>query len=125
DHQWRKNYGAAICIEDSKTVTVVGSKCRRSQNGLLLDRVEKSKIYDNDFSFLSGWGLGMWRSNENVVSRNAFDFCVRGYSHGVYNRGQDSAGILMFEQCSRNVIAENSVTHGGDGIFGFAGKEAL
>ena len=63
--------------------------------------------------------------NDNVISRNAFDFCVRGYSHGVYNRGQDSAGILMFEQNSDNVIAENSVTHGGDGFFGFAGREAL
>ncbi|MEM7260470.1 MAG: right-handed parallel beta-helix repeat-containing protein, partial [Planctomycetota bacterium] len=31
----------------------------------------------------------------------------------------------MFEQCSRNIIAENSITHGGDGIFAFAGREAL
>ena len=30
------------------------------------------------------------------------DFCVRGYSHGVYARGQDSAGFLVFEQCSKN-----------------------
>jgi hypothetical protein len=60
-----------------------------------------------------------------VISRNAFDFCIRGYSHGVYNRGQDSAGILMFEQCCQNIIAENSATHCGDGFFGFAGKEAL
>jgi len=50
---------------------------------------------------------------------------VRGYSHGVYNRGQDSAGIFAFEQNNENIIAENSVTHGGDGFFGFAGREAL
>ena len=31
----------------------------------------------------------------------------------------------MFEQCSQNVIARNSATHGGDGFFGFAGNEAL
>ena len=61
----------------------------------------------------------------NSTARNACDFCIRGYSHGVYNRGQDSAGILMFEQCSGNVIAENSATHCGDGLFAFAGKEAL
>ena len=36
----------------------------------------------------------MWRSSATSFHRNAFDFCVRGYSHGVYNRGQDSAGIL-------------------------------
>ncbi len=60
-----------------------------------------------------------------MISRNALDFCVRGYSDGVYNRGQDSAGILCFEQCSDNVFLENSLTHGGDGFFGFAGKESL
>lgn len=123
--EWRKNYGAAICIEDSKAATVRAGRVRASQNGLILDRVTGAKVYDNDFSFLSGWGVAMWRSSGNVISRNALDFCVRGYSHGVYNRGQDSAGILVFEQCRDNVFAENSATHGGDGFFGFAGREAL
>jgi hypothetical protein len=69
--------------------------------------------------------LALWRTTDSFVARNAFDFCVRGYSHGVYNRGQDSAGILLFEQCSRNTFFKNSVTHGGDGVFGFAGREAI
>jgi len=124
-HEWMNNYGAGICIEDSKGVTLHDITAHHGQNGIVLDRVNDSKVYDCDCSFLSGWGLAMWRSNRNVISRNAFDFCVRGYSHGVYNRGQDSAGILMFEQCCQNTIVENSVTHGGDGFFGFAGKEAL
>ncbi len=124
-HEWRENYGAGICVENSKGVTIEGAFARRRQNGIILDRVTDSRVFDCDMSFLSGWGLAMWRSSENVVSRNAFDFCIRGYSHGVYNRGQDSAGILMFEQCSDNVIAENSCTHSGDGIFAFAGREAL
>lgn len=125
DHEWRDRYGAGICVEDSSNVTIRDCFARRRQNGIILDRVRNSRVYDNDFSFLSGWGLAMWRSSDNIVSRNAFDFCIRGYSHGVYNRGQDSAGILMFEQCSRNVIAENSCTHSGDGIFAFAGRDAL
>ena len=123
--EWRKNYGAGICVERSRNVTIRNSRARDGQNGIVLDRVTDSRIYDNDFSFLSGWGLALWRSSRNTITRNAFDFCVRGYSHGVYNRGQDSAGILMFEQCCENLIAENSATHGGDGFFGFAGREAL
>ncbi|MEE9130479.1 MAG: right-handed parallel beta-helix repeat-containing protein, partial [Phycisphaerales bacterium] len=125
NNQWMTNYGAGLYVEDSDGITIRNCFARRRQNGIILDRVNDSAVYDNDCSFLSGWGLAMWRSNRNVVSRNAFDFCVRGYSHGVYNRGQDSAGLLMFEQCSDNVIVENSITHGGDGIFAFAGKEAL
>lgn len=123
--QWITTWGGAIYVEESSGVTVRGVRVRRAQNGILLDEVTDSAVYDNDASFLSGWGLGMFRSSRNTVTRNAFDFCVRGHSEGVYNRGQDSAGILMFEQCSENVIAENSATHGGDGIFGFAGLEAI
>ena len=106
-------------------MTIAGCSARRRQNGIILDRVNNARLYDNDFSFLSGWGLAMWRSSRNIITRNAFDFCVRGYSHMIYNRGQDSAGILMFEQCNQNIIAENSATHGGDCVFGFGGREAL
>ena len=124
-NEWLNQYGAAIWVEDSNRITVRDCTVRHGQNALCLKRVNDSKIYDNDFSFNSGWGIALWRSCRNVISRNACDFCVRGYSHGVYNRGQDSAGILMFEQNNENVIAENSATHGGDCFFGFAGREAL
>lgn len=125
NREWVTQFGAGVCVERSRRVTISGTFARRRQNGIILDRVSDSRLFDNDCSFLSGWGLAMWRSSGNVITRNAFDFCVRGYSHMVYNRGQDSAGILMFEQCNDNIIAENSATHGGDGFFGFAGREAL
>lgn len=123
--QWRKNYGAGLCVERSRFAEILRVKVREQQNGIILDGVHLSSVRDSDCSFLSGWGLAMWRSCDNKVIHNAFDFCIRGYSHGVYNRGQDSAGILMFEQCTNNAILRNSVTHGGDGIFAFSGKEAL
>lgn len=123
--EWVRRYGAAIHIQNARGARVRNTIVRDSQNGIVLDRVQESEIFDNDCSFLSGWGIALWRSDGNLISRNALDFCVRGYSHGVYNRGQDSAGLLLFEQCNRNVAIENSITHGGDGIFGFAGREAL
>jgi parallel beta-helix repeat protein len=123
--KWWDEYGGAICIEGSTNVVVRRVKVRRGQNGIVLDRVSDSAFYDNDCSFLSGWGLAMWMSSANKITRNAFDFCVRGHFEDVYNRGQDSAGILCFEQSSDNLFAENSVTHGGDGFFGFAGRNAI
>lgn len=123
--KWREQYGGAVCVEASTNVTIRNLRVRRGQNGIILDRVNDSAIYDNDCSFLSGWGLALWRSSGNRVTRNAFDFCVRGHVEGVYNRGQDSAGILCFEQCNDNLFAENSATHGGDCFFGFAGAEAI
>ncbi|MBX3355606.1 MAG: right-handed parallel beta-helix repeat-containing protein [Phycisphaeraceae bacterium] len=126
-HEWRTRYGAAICVERSDRCRIerVRAVGMGAQNGIVLDRVNDSIVADCECSFLSGWGLALWRSSRNTIARNRFDFCVRGYSHGVYNRGQDSAGILLFEQCSDNVIALNSATHSGDGIFIFAGLEAL
>lgn len=123
--KWRDQYGGAVCVESANSVTLRNIVVRRGQNGIILDRVNDSRVYDNDASFLSGWGLALWRSSRNVVSRNAFDFCVRGHSEGIYNRGQDSAGILCFEQCNANVFVQNSATHGGDCFFGFGGREAL
>lgn len=124
-NEWLTNYGSAIYLEDLDDATIKNVRIRRGQNGIILDRVNRARVFDNDASFLSGWGLALWRSSDNIITRNAFDFCVRGYSHTVYNRGQDSAGILAFEQSSRNLIAENSATHSGDGFFGFAGHEAI
>ncbi|MBL8878247.1 MAG: right-handed parallel beta-helix repeat-containing protein [Phycisphaerales bacterium] len=125
DQEWRKNYGAAICIEQSRAAAIRNCRVRDSQNGLILDRVAGTDVSSNEFSFLSGWGIAMWRSSGNKLMNNAVDFCVRGYSHGVYNRGQDSAGFLVFEQCSDNTFQYNSATHCGDGLFMFAGREAL
>ncbi len=126
DHdEWLTLYGAAVAVRDSKGVTVREIGVRQGQNGIVLSRVSDSQVYNCDASFLSGWGLALWRSSGNTICRNSFDFCVRGYSHEIYHRGQDSAGILCFEQSCNNTIALNSATHCGDGFFAFAGREAL
>ena len=125
DGEWLAEYGAAISLTDCTDFTVRRCSGRRGQNGILLTRSSGGAVYDNDFSFLSGWGLGMYRASDNTVCRNRFDYCVRGFSDGVYWRGQDSAGILMFERCSDNLVALNSATHGGDGLFLFAGQDIV
>ena len=67
-HQWLTNYAAAIYIEQCAGLIVRDSRVWHGQNGLCLDRVSDSKIYDNDFSFNSGWGIALWRSSRNVIS---------------------------------------------------------
>lgn len=125
DGHWERDYGAGIALARSPGAVVSGCTVRGGQNGVLLDRCDKAQVFDGDFSFNSGWGVAMWRTCDATICSNHADFCVRGYSHGRYARGQDSAGIFVFEQCSRNTFALNSATHGGDGFFLYAGNETL
>ncbi len=122
--EWLR-YGAGIYLKDCSKTIISNNIITGGQCALMMVRSNDGMINDNDFSFNSALGIGMYRSSRNNILHNKLDFNVRGYSHGYYNRGQDSAGILVFEQCNDNVFAWNSVTHGGDGFFLWAGQTTM
>jgi nitrous oxidase accessory protein NosD len=122
--EWLR-YGAAIYLSDVRGGELRGNTVHQGMNGLLMTRTDSVLIWNNDFSFNSGLGVGMYRSSHNRVMHNRFEFNVRGYSEGFYRRGQDSAGILIYEQSDSNVVAYNSATHGGDGLFLWAGQHTM
>jgi parallel beta-helix repeat protein len=122
--EWLR-YGAAIYLADCNKTTVRNCKVTGGQNALMMTRCSNGTIYNNEFSFNSGIGIGLYRSSSNKILYNKLNFNVRGYSHGVYSRGQDSAGILVYEQSSNNVFYKNSVTHSGDGFFLWAGQTTM
>jgi parallel beta-helix repeat protein len=124
EHEWMR-FGAAFFLEDVRGGSVTRSRAEQGMNALLLVRTSGLAVRDNDFSYNSGLGIGLYRSTKNTIVRNRVDFDVRGYSHGFYRRGQDSAGLLFFEQSSDNVVAFNSATHGGDGFFLWAGQSTM
>ena len=122
--EWMR-YGAAIYLEDVRGGRLSGNRVEQGMNGLLLVRSDSLRIEDNTFAFNSGLGIGLYRSSDNLIVRNRLDYNVRGYSHRFYRRGQDSAGLLLYEQSNRNVVAYNSATHGGDGLFLWAGQSTM
>ncbi|MEO8138471.1 MAG: right-handed parallel beta-helix repeat-containing protein [Gemmatimonadota bacterium] len=122
--EWLR-YGAAIYLAGVRGGTIRGNVAEQGMNGLMLSASDSIRIEDNSFSFNSGLGIGLYRSSDNVILHNRLDYDVRGYSHGFYRRGQDSAGLLIFEQSTRNLVAWNSVTHGGDGLFLWAGQTTM
>jgi parallel beta-helix repeat protein len=123
-NEWLR-FGAAIYLDGVRGGRISGNTARQGMNALLMTRSDSIRIEGNDFSFNSGLGVGMYRSSDNVIVRNVMVGNVRGYSHGHYRRGQDSAGLLMYEQSHRNVAAFNTVTHGGDGLFVWAGQTTM
>jgi parallel beta-helix repeat protein len=125
EHDEWLRYGAAIYLKDCGQAVVTGCKVTGGQNALMMSNCNDAAVMNNDFSFNSGIGIGLYRCNRNKVMYNRVIFNVRGYSHGVYNRGQDSAGILVYEQSSNNTFYGNNVTHGGDGFFLWAGQTTM
>ncbi len=122
--EWLR-YGAGIYLKDCSKTIIRNNIITGGQCALMMMRCNEGLITDNDFSFNSAIGIGMYRSSRNHILHNKLDFNVRGHSHGFYNRGQDSAGFLVFEQCNDNVFACNSATHSGDGFFLWAGQTTM
>lgn len=122
--EWLR-FGAAIYLHDVRGGEIRGNTVEQGMNALLMVRTDSLLIRDNTFMFNSGLGIGLYRSSYNTIVRNRLDYNVRGYSHGFYRRGQDSANLLLYEQSSHNVVAYNSATHGGDGLFLWAGQSTM
>ena len=122
--EWLR-YGAAIYLSESDDARIDHVRAVQGMNGLMVTRSARLEAWNNTFSWLSGVGIGLYRTTDSQILHNRLDWCVRGYSHGFYYRGQDSAGLLMYEQSSRNVVAFNSITHGGDGVFLWAGQSTM
>ena len=123
--EWLHTYAGALYLNGCNDFEVRSVRIEGGQCGLMMTKCDRGLVWNNNFSFLSGLGIGMYRSSENRIMHNKIDWCVRGHSEGVYNRGQDSAGILVYEQSNRNTFAYNSVTHGGDGFFLWAGQTTM
>ena len=119
------NYGAAVYLRNCDQFSITHLRVVGGQNGLMLTECDDGVAHSNLISFNSSVGIGMYRSSRNRILNNRFDFNVRGHSEGVYNRGQDSAAILVYEQSSSNVFAWNSATHSGDGFFLWAGQTTM
>lgn len=124
EDEWLR-FGAGIYLRNSDRAEIKNVTIRYGNCGLMITETDNALIWNNDFSFLSAVGVGLFRSSDNRIMHNNIDWCVRGHSFGVYNRGQDSTGILIHEQSHRNVFAYNSVTHGGDGYFLWAGQTSM
>lgn len=122
--EWLR-FGAAIYLSNCDRAEIDHNTIVQGQNGLMATRSSELKIWNNTIQFMSSIGVGLYRVTGSTIMHNRIDWCVRGYSHGFYNRGQDSAGLLMYEQSSNNTVAYNSITHGGDGLFLWAGQSTM
>lgn len=122
--EWLR-YGAAVYLAGVRGGALSALRIEQGMNGVLMTRSDSVAITGSRIRYNSGVGVGLYRSSDNLVTGNRLDYNVRGFSLGFYRRGQDSAGLLIFEQSCRNVVAFNSISHGGDGVFLWAGQQTM
>ncbi len=122
--EWLASYGAAIALIECEDVQISGCTARRGQNGALIIDTQRARLHDDDFSFMSGWGVGLQGSSGCVIAHSRLNYCVRGWSAGAYALGHGSAGLLA-ARSSDNLIARCSLTHSGRGAVLFGGTGNL
>src|SRR5450759_1740511 len=98
--EWLR-YGSGIYLAGVAGGEIRGNTVEQGMNGLMLVRTNGLQIWNDNFSFNSGLGIGLYRSSGNSIVHNRDDYDVRGYSDSFYRRGQDAADLLMYEQSSR------------------------
>jgi len=113
--EWLR-YGAGAYLADVTVGEIRGNVVVQGMNGLMLVRSTGLRVWNNTFSFNSGVGIGLYRSTNDTISHNRADYNVHGYN---------GAGLLMYEQSSNNVVAYNSITHGGNGLSLWAGQSTM
>jgi len=117
DGAWPRTLGAAVRIDDCEDWVVRNVRTRHGRNGLLVSHGARGQVYDNDLSFLSGWGIALVDARGVTISRNRVDYCVRGYSEGHYANGHGSAAFVLEGDCTDIVLAENSAVRAGTGAI--------
>ncbi|MBD0286591.1 MAG: right-handed parallel beta-helix repeat-containing protein, partial [Flavisolibacter sp.] len=67
--EWLR-YGAAFYLRGCNNATISNCKVTGGQNALMLMECNDGMIYNNDFSFNSGIGIGLYRSSGNKFLYN-------------------------------------------------------
>lgn len=125
EHDEWLRFGSGVYLSDVKGGSIKGNRIEQGMEGLMLVRSDSIRIWNNTIEYNSGVGIALYRSSYNQIMHNYASYNVRGFSQGFYRRGQDSADLLLYEQSCHNVVAFNSMTHGGDGLFLWAGQSTM
>jgi len=98
EHDEWTRFGAGMYLINCDSAFIKGNIIQNGQCGLMMTNCNAALIYNNNFSFNSGIGIGLYKSSKCRVMNNQLDWNIRGVSDGVYYRGQDAAAILYMNK---------------------------
>jgi parallel beta-helix repeat protein len=107
-------YGAGVLLQSVIGASIVGITARGSQNGIGLLDVRESFVADNELTGNSGWAIHLWRSANNVITRNRAHHTSRCPAPGV---DCSAAAILLREGSDSNQVIGNDLTSSSTGLL--------
>ncbi|HEX6105300.1 MAG TPA: NosD domain-containing protein [Gemmatimonadales bacterium] len=105
--------GGGLVLLRTTGASVTGVTARGAATGIGLIESRESYVADNDVGGNAAWGVHLWRSSRNVLTRNRADHtgrCVPDVACG-------AAAILVREGSDSNTITENDLTWSGTGLL--------
>jgi parallel beta-helix repeat protein len=106
-------YGGGLLLVRTSGAAVTGVTARGARIGIGLVDVRESYVADNDVSGNVAWGIHLWRSARNVVTRNRADHTVRC----VPPADCRAAAILLREGSDSHAISENDLSASSTGLL--------
>jgi parallel beta-helix repeat protein len=114
-------YGSALCLVDCSGCEIERNEFRHQMNGMLLYGCKGLRVFGNDCSYNSGFGIHLYSTCDSTFEDNCCDYCCRfepregGLHFG--HMGADATGFLAVMGSSCNKFIRNKARMGGDGFF--------
>jgi parallel beta-helix repeat protein len=122
-------HGGGIVIRDSRNCRVIKCKAVWQWDGIDVVRSTGCIIEEGDFSYNNNWGVHFWDSSRNVFRRNTAVWCTTGasllYQGTAGWQTYDAQAVAIDHNSHENLIEDNDLRFGGDGIFIRANEGAL
>jgi parallel beta-helix repeat protein len=114
-------HGGGILLRDCTGCVVRRCAAQHQWDGIDVVRSDGNTIEDGDFSYSGNWGVHFWSSSKNVFRRNRAIWCTTGagtlYQALTGWSTMDAQAVGMDHASCDNLIEENDLRFGGDGIF--------
>jgi parallel beta-helix repeat protein len=115
------NHGGGIVLRDCRDCRALRCTAQHQWDGIDVVRSTGCIIEDGDYSYNGNWGVHLWDSSRNTFRRNRAVWCTTG-SGTLYQalsgwQTYDAQAVGIDHNSNENLIADNDLRFGGDGIF--------
>lgn len=119
--QPQDTWGAGILVRRSHHCVIKRCQAQYAWDGVDLVDSDKCTVVSCELSYNNNWGVHLWKASENTIQGNRAIWCTTGGGMRYQSLSGwstlDSAGVCIEHESNNNLIADNDLRFGGDGVF--------